>query len=73
MQPNTQPSRLLTTVQLAEMLATSASNVNRMAAEGRIPGYPLGTGRRRREWRFVLAEVLAALRDSQDRSARECA
>jgi excisionase family DNA binding protein len=66
----TATSTWLTPAELAKLLRTSKSNVNRMAAEGIIPALALGTGDRRHEYRFRSDEVLSALAERQNRNRR---
>ena len=49
--------RMLTSAELAGILAVSVQTIRDLANEGRIPGFRVA-----RDWRFSLPEVLETLR-----------
>jgi excisionase family DNA binding protein len=46
---------------IAQHLGCTKDHILRQAREKRIPGHPIGRGRRRRHWRFKISEVEKAL------------
>lgn len=54
--------QMLTAADISDILGCSRATVYRMAQAGDIPGMKIGTGTKRRDWRFYLTEVNAALK-----------
>ena len=55
------PEPFVTADDVAEHLKVTRRQVLEMTRKGLIPAHPLGTGERRRVWRYKISEVDAAV------------
>ena len=58
---------------VAEHLKITRRQVLEMTRQGKIPGYPLGTGTNRGVWRYRLSEIDAAVTAASRKKAPEAA
>ena len=64
MQEQTQFEPFVDAIAVAGHLKVTRRQVLEMTRYGVIPGHPLGTGSKRRVWRYKLSEIEAAVRSS---------
>ena len=59
--PNGQPEPFVDAAKAASFFSISRRQLLMMARTGAIPAYPASLGSRRKQWRFRLSELAAAL------------
>ena len=71
--PHEQPERFVDAETAASFCSITRRQLLMMARSGAIPAYPASLGSRRKQWRFRLSELAAAITKGVKKTVRETA